>query len=118
MQHTDANPFVVFSNSCITVLKLLDRYGGCLRTASLLRACALSCDELCDTLNELAQRRCLAVTWRRAPSAAALPPRLREVERVTLTSFGRSRLPVPWLWHPPRKPRRRTRGRTKVPDHS
>jgi hypothetical protein len=90
-------------------MKLLDRHGGCLRIGSLLRTCALPCDELCAILNDLAQRRCLQISWRRAPHAT-LPPRIREVARVTLTSFGRSRLPVPWQWPPPRKARRRRSG--------
>lgn len=87
-------------------MKLLARHGGCLRIATLARAAELPRDELCETINDLALLCWLRITWRRTPHAA-LPARLRNTERVTLTRLGRARLPVPWVWHPKRPSRRR-----------
>ena len=87
-------------------MKRLARHGGCLRIAALARETALSCDDLCNTLNDLAQRRWLFITPRRTPHAT-LPARLRNAQRVTLTRLGRARLPVPWEGYPKRLSRRR-----------
>jgi hypothetical protein len=105
MQEPNAD-FPRTSDIDVALMKLLARHGGAMRIGPLLREAALPRDALCETINDLAQRRCLRVTWRRTPHAT-LPPRLRDADRVTLTRFGRSRLPVPWLWHPPRLSRRR-----------
>ena len=100
-----------YSNAALLIMKRLARHGGCLRIAALAREAALPCDELCETLNDLAQRCWLKVTWRRLPHAA-LPARLRNAERVTLTRLGRARLPVPWVY-PSRPSRRRVSPRRR-----
>ena len=96
-----------FSGAALAIMKRLAQHGGSLRIAALAREVALPCDNLCEALNDLAQRRWLRVTWRRVPHAA-LPARLRNSQRVTLTRLGRARLPVPWVWHP-KRPRGRRR---------
>jgi len=103
VDHPRPHPYSV---SALVIMKRLARHGGCLRIASLASEAALPCDELCETLNDLAERRWLRVTWRRTPHAA-LPARVRDVRRVTLTRLGRARLPVPWVWHPKRPHRGR-----------
>ena len=91
----------------IAIMWLLTRSGGTLRTGPLLRQANLPVDELCAVLNGLAERRWIKVTWRHAP-CERLPPRLRRVERVTTTRWGRSRMireprqPAP---HPALRPR-------------
>lgn len=77
-----------------------------MRIDPLAREAELPRDELCETLNILAERRWLRIIWRRTPHAAR-PARLRNVVRVALTRLGRARLPVPWEWPPKRLSRRR-----------
>jgi hypothetical protein len=101
--HRDPHPY---SAPARLIMKLLARHGGCLRIAALARAAGLQRDELCETINDLAQLFWLRITWRRTPHAA-LPARLRDAERVTLTRLGRARLPVPWEY--PKRPRGRRR---------
>jgi hypothetical protein len=102
----DLGPGSYYSNAAVAILKRLAKHGGCMRIGSLLRECTLSCDELCAALNDLAERQCIRVALRRT-SHATLPPRLRKVGRVTLTRFGRSRVPVPWIWPELRRSPRR-----------
>jgi hypothetical protein len=89
MQEADFNsaPFAKAA-----VMQSLVRHGGSLRVGPLLALSSLSVDELCAVLEELAQRRWLKVARRRSPSVH-LPERLRRVDRVTATRFGRSRMP-------------------------
>jgi hypothetical protein len=75
-----------------TVMWSLARHGGSMRIGSLFKLSGLCVDELCAALNELAERRWLTVTWRRTPRISA-PERLRKVDRVTTTRFGRWRTP-------------------------
>ena len=87
---------------------LLARYGGSLRIRPLLQASGLSCDELSAVLNELAQRRWLEVTWRGTPRPRS-PERLRRVDRITTTRWGRSRMLRCDRHTGTQRPRRRTR---------
>ena len=97
MSHAaDPHPY---SPATLAILKLLARRGGCMRIDPLARQAGLPCDELCETLNTLAERRWLRILWRRAPHAIR-PARLRNVQGVALTRLGRARLPVPWEWPP------------------
>jgi hypothetical protein len=86
---------------------LLARHGGSLRIGPLHSHANLPVEELCAALNELAERRWVEVTWRRTP-CGRLPERLRPVERITITRFGRRRmmpLPRPAAPHPALRPR-------------
>ncbi len=87
MEHLDCHtkPFAKTN-----VMWALARHGGSLRIASLLESSGLSHDELCDTLNELAESYWLKVIWRRH-SRGDLPERLRRVDRITTTRLGRYR---------------------------
>jgi len=91
MQHPQFNsaPYALAA-----VMTALCRRGGSLRIGALLRASGLALDELCATVNELSRRRWVKVAWRRVPRATG-PERLRPVERVTATRFGRWRAPRP-----------------------
>jgi hypothetical protein len=99
-----------FSRSALVILKRLAHRGGCMRIGSLLRECAVPYDDFCVALDDLSQRRHLKIAWRATPHAC-LPACLRHVVRVTLTRFGRSRVPVPWLYPDPREGQRRRRRR-------
>jgi IclR helix-turn-helix domain len=105
MTHPDPDPHR-YSAATLGILKLLARHGGCMRIDPLAREAGLPRDELCETLNTLAERRWLRIIWRRTPHATR-PARLRNVVGVALTRLGRARLPVPWVWPPKRLSRRR-----------
>ena len=107
MQDTDRQS-PPFANSTLT--QLLVRYGGSLRIAPLLRHPGLTVEELCAVMNELAERLWIKVTFRRAP-CPRLPERLRHVERITTTRFGRSRVPRHDRRPPAPYPGLRPRGR-------
>jgi hypothetical protein len=99
-----------------TIMWALVRRGGSLRIGPLLKASGLSVDELCAVLNELAERRWLKVAWLRTPrmrylQRLGLPERLRHVDRITATRFGRSRM-MPLERRKKAKRRRRRRSRT------
>jgi len=109
MSHPDFDPHP-YSGANLAILKLLARHGGCMRIDPLLREAGVARDELCETLNTLAERRWLRIIWRRTPHAIR-PARLRNVQGVALTRLGRARLPMPWEWPPPRVSRKRRRPR-------
>ena len=74
------------------LMSLIVRHGGSLRIGPLLSLCGLAPNELRFLLSSLAERRRIAITWRRAPRDS-LPEGLRLVDRVTVTRWGRSRIP-------------------------
>ena len=95
------------------LMSLIVRHGGSLRIGPLLNLSDLAPDELRILLASLVERRRIAIAWRSMPRDS-LPERLRLVDRVTITRWGRSRTPRPPRLHAvhpsllPRGSRRRT----------
>jgi hypothetical protein len=91
---TPARPFA--TDAPRYVLVCLSRHGGSMRIGPLVRQCGLAGDALVEALKELYERRWVTVAWRkpRATVPPGLPERLREVDRVTTTRFGRWRFSV------------------------
>ncbi len=69
-----------------------------MRIAPLYRRVALAEEAFFPALNELIQRRWVHVAWRKPRSLMppGLPERCREVERVTLSRYGRWRYAATW----------------------
>src|SRR5262245_44783815 len=87
-----------FSNEAIAILGLLKRAGGTMRIAPLYRRAGIAEEAFFSALTELVVRRWVHVKWRK-PCAAAppcLPQRARNLERITLSRFGRWRCGVTW----------------------
>lgn len=89
MESTDLTPPPF---ALTTLMSLMVRNGGSLRIGPMLKHSGLSPDELRVVLTELAERRRIVIAWRRAPRDS-LPKGLRRVDRVTITRWGRSRIP-------------------------
>jgi hypothetical protein len=89
-----------FSNEAMAILGLLKRRGGTMRIVPLLRRTGLEAEAFVRALKELHERRWVHIKWRkpRSDMSSALPERCREVERVTLSRFGRWRYAVTWPW--------------------
>src|SRR5688572_3468897 len=87
-----------FSNEAIAILGHLKRAGGTMRIAPLYRRSGVADAAFFSALNELIGRRWVHVKWRkpRRVMPPGLPERAREVERVTLSRFGRWRYAVTW----------------------
>ena len=73
------------------LMQLLFRHGGSLRAAPLLRLSGLPVDHLCAILNELLVRQWLRARRRRKPRPT-LPGRLRRLDRIIITRWGRYRM--------------------------
>jgi hypothetical protein len=93
---TPAEPFA--SEAPRHVLDCLSCHGGSLRIGPLVRHCALDGDALVEALKELYERRWVNISWHkpRATMPPGVPERLRKVDRVTTTRFGRWRHSVTW----------------------
>jgi 8-oxo-dGTP pyrophosphatase MutT (NUDIX family) len=93
---TPAEPFA--SEAPHRVLCCLSRHGGSMRIGPLVRHCSLDGDGLVEAINELYERRWVNISWRKARATMPpdLPNRLRRVERITTTRFGRWRHSVTW----------------------
>jgi len=92
-----------FSNEAIAILGDLRRHGGSMRIVPLFRRSGLDGEAFLSALRELHERLWVHVAWRRCPRAAVppgLPERLREVDRITLTRFGRWRCAAAWPSRP------------------
>ena len=89
MESTDPTPPPF---ALTTLMALMVRTGGTLRIGPMLQHSGLSPDELRVVLTELAELRRITIAWRRAPRDS-LPKGLRLVDRVTITRWGRSRIP-------------------------
>jgi hypothetical protein len=74
------------------LMSLIVRHGGSLRVGPLLSLSGLAPGELRLLLSSLAERRRIAIAWRRR-TRDSLPEGLRLVDRVTITRWGRSRIP-------------------------
>ena len=87
-----------FSNDAIAILGYLKRTGGTMRIEPLFRRSGLEGEAFLDALDELYGRRWVHVKWRKARAVVppGLPERCREVERITLSRFGRWRYAVTW----------------------
>jgi hypothetical protein len=87
-----------FSNEAIAILGHLKRAGGTMRIAPLYWRSGSGEEAFLAALNELIVRRWVHVKWRKPRSLMppGLPERCREVERVTLSRFGRWRYRVTW----------------------
>jgi ubiquinone/menaquinone biosynthesis C-methylase UbiE len=105
--HEPDDPLPLFART--NIMWALVRRGGSLRIGPLLKASGLSVDELCAVLNELTERRWLRIAWRRTPLSGG-PERLRHVDRITATRFGRARM-IPLERRKKAKRRRRRRSR-------
>ena len=88
-----------FPKSALHVFGLIRRRGGCMRIVPLLDVSGLLPDELAHTVNALAGRGWVEVTWRRPRTCLphGCPERFREVECITITRFGRWRYPRTWI---------------------
>ena len=95
MNHDSMPPL---SSNALYVFGYLQRHGGSMRIGPLVRHCGLDLDALAAAVNELSERRWVAIGRRRPRTVMPpdLPERCREVERVTTTRFGRWRYPVTW----------------------
>jgi hypothetical protein len=87
-----------FSNEAVAILGLLKRRGGTMRIVPLLQRTGLEPEAFVSALRELHERRWVHVKWRkrRSDMASGLPEGCREVDRITLSRFGRWRCAVTW----------------------
>ena len=87
-----------FSDEAIAILGHLKRAGGTMRIAPLFRRARIEDDAFFSACNELMARRWVHVRWRKARAVLppGLPERGREVERITMSRFGRWRYAVTW----------------------
>jgi hypothetical protein len=86
------------SKTAFGIFACLRRRGGSQRIAPLLQETRLAVDDLATAVNELVEHGWVKVEWRtpRNPLPEAIPERIREVERITTTRFGRYRHAVTW----------------------
>jgi hypothetical protein len=106
MSHSEYPEFNTPPFAKTALMHALLRHGGSLRASSLLAASGLSVDALCAAVNELVHRRWLRFNRRSRPRRTG-PERLRPIDRVTATRFGRWR--IPRVASPAKRRRRRPR---------
>jgi hypothetical protein len=75
----------------IDLMQLLFRHGGSLRAASLLKLSELPLDNLCIIVNALLARGWIRARRLRKP-CPKLPDRLRLLDRLVITRWGRFRM--------------------------
>ena len=87
-----------FSNDAIAILGYLKRHGGTMRIVPLFRCLGIEGEAFMAALSELHARRWVHVKCRKPRSVMppGLPERCREVERITMSRFGRWRYAVTW----------------------
>jgi hypothetical protein len=80
------------------ILGYLIRYGGSVRVGPLVRHCGVPFDALAAVVNALAERGWVKITFRRPRQVLPpdLPERCREVDRITVTRYGRWRYATTW----------------------
>ena len=87
-----------FSSTALYVFGHLQRRGGSMRIAPLLRELKLQDNQFADATNELQERGWIRVTWRKdgARLPDNVPARFASCKRITTTRFGRWRYTVTW----------------------
>jgi hypothetical protein len=87
-----------FSSTALFIFGHLQRRGGSMRIAPLLRELKLDDTQFADATNELHERGWIKVTWRKdgARLPEHIPARFAPCKRITTTRFGRWRYPVTW----------------------
>jgi len=87
-----------FSSTALYIFGHLQRRGGSMRIAPLLRELKLEDNLFAAATNELNERGWIKVTWRKdgARLPETIPARFRACKRITTTRFGRWRYPTTW----------------------
>jgi hypothetical protein len=94
----DWRPTPFSSVSARYIFGLMHRRAGTMRIGPLLQATQLAPDALVEAVNELAERRWIVIAFRnpRRHLPPGLPENFRDIDRITITSFGRWRYTVTW----------------------
>ncbi len=87
-----------FSNDAVAILGHLKRHGGTMRIGPLFWQTGRDGRRFILALKELHERRWVHVRWcrPRAVLLPGLPEGTREIERITLSRFGRRWYAVTW----------------------
>ncbi len=82
------------SSRAHTLYTLVESNAGCVRLRPLMQWSGLSATDLCEALNELMDRRWIDVIWREGADEERQA--LSDIERITITRFGRFRARFGW----------------------